>query len=463
MNAQEKVRWLDAARPTTAPCALCGNTRGNAVVLQALHWVPAHGYLDLATCGACASAFYPDRDAHVEYPEDASQLQNPEFRLLLHHYLELVSGLEWKIPLLERMPFERFGSVLELGCNMGVALEYCRTAWGADVLGLEPSAYGAGGAELLELPIVQKRLEDADEARGRTFDLAFATEVLEHVDDPHALLADLRARLSPGGMLMITTPRAENVTRDAQPGDLYATLSAGSHRFVPSRAALDRLLERAGFPFRHFVVTGNSQVFYAAPRAFGIRRDVDVAKRRNAHAVKGLERGIANPRVELGVAIHGYDTGVHGGAARTPRALGERVEELLERVFHRSLARPHEIVDAVQSARTIFDLGRAVPYGLPLFLRAHAEVSSARVAAELRALAAVVCAHGLRVDFQNMFAYHWMLDAAVRSAVRSLPSLSASKMLAHVVDVRASVPELATPRDRALSRGLDVVSRFLSR
>lgn len=106
----------------------------------------------------------------------------------------IVGGLDWKISLVERLPFQQFNSVLEIGCNAGVMLDYCRTVWSAKtVIGLEPSAYGVVGSQLLEVPILAKLLSQADELQGQTFDFIYATEVLEHVEQPLSLFARAKA------------------------------------------------------------------------------------------------------------------------------------------------------------------------------------------------------------------------------------------------------------------------------
>ncbi|MFI0460331.1 MAG: hypothetical protein ACH254_22325, partial [Candidatus Thiodiazotropha endolucinida] len=114
------VSWIDSAIPTDQPCIVCGNRLGNVVILTAAHWHSDYDQLEVARCSQCQSAFTLNaNEVIVPYPSAETVLQDPNFIYLIHHYLELVSGLDWKLPLLERLPFSRFNSVLEIGCNVG--------------------------------------------------------------------------------------------------------------------------------------------------------------------------------------------------------------------------------------------------------------------------------------------------------------------------------------------------------
>ena len=64
------------------------------------------------------------------------------------------------------------------------------------------------------MPILSRLTAEAVELTGRTFDLVVSTEVIEHVDDPLDFLAELRRFVADGGVVIVTTPRAEAIHPD---------------------------------------------------------------------------------------------------------------------------------------------------------------------------------------------------------------------------------------------------------
>jgi len=433
----ERVRWLDGDDHRASRCACCGDTRENVELLQAAHWLEGRPALTLVRCGGCQSAFFVEEDAHADYPTHS--LDDPNFTLLLHHYIELVSGLSWKLRLLEQMPFGRFRSVLELGCNVGVALDYCATAWNADVVGLEPSSYGEGGRKLLGLPILQSKLEDCEEIRGRKFDFVFATEVIEHIAKPVDVLTDIRQRLAPGGVMLLTVPTAENVRRDAEPGELYATLSAGAHYFVPSERAIREMVHAAGFPHVQRWRYGNSQVVVASLVQMQIPALPGYDERACRYFEHRLKKPESDARVRLAHQIDLYESSLAIGRTAGLDALGAHIDRDLISQFGLHVDDFEALDAALSSTKNIFDFGRITPYGLPKYLRGRANHEDDPY---FHALCALVCVHGLRVDYQNLYVYHQRLRWALDALAGEVPTRRATEVLAAVMRELSQVPEL---------------------
>jgi len=106
----------------------------------------------------------------------------------------------------ERAPI---GPLIDVGCGDGLFLKVASDA-GYPAEGIEFSPEGARRAALrLGRPVAV-----GDLARGAIlngpFDIATVWHVLEHLPDPGAMLAAVRRRLRPGGLLIAAVPNLDN-------------------------------------------------------------------------------------------------------------------------------------------------------------------------------------------------------------------------------------------------------------
>ncbi|BDI59548.1 bifunctional 2-polyprenyl-6-hydroxyphenol methylase/3-demethylubiquinol 3-O-methyltransferase UbiG [Qipengyuania nanhaisediminis] len=99
-------------------------------------------------------------------------------------------------------------SALDIGCGAGLLCEPLARL-GAQVTGVDAAsdniAAAAAHAEASGLDIRYMAGEVSGLDIG-TFDLVTSLEVVEHVADKRAFLADCAARLAPGGLLVLSTP-----------------------------------------------------------------------------------------------------------------------------------------------------------------------------------------------------------------------------------------------------------------
>ncbi|CAG4929614.1 unnamed protein product [Acidocella sp. C78] len=98
-------------------------------------------------------------------------------------------------------------------------------------LGIDPSPMARVGAADLGLDIIDGYFPDAlpdAEPDAKPWDVIAATEVIEHVQRPAALIAELRARLAPDGILLLTTPDGAAIDRATPESDLAQLLAPAS-------------------------------------------------------------------------------------------------------------------------------------------------------------------------------------------------------------------------------------------
>lgn len=106
-------------------------------------------------------------------------------------------------------------SALDIGCGAGLLCEPMARL-GADVTGVDASTQNvcvaATHAEAVGLDIRYMAGEVASLDIG-TFNLVTSVEVIEHVADKRAFIADIAARLAPGGLLIMSTPNRTTASR----------------------------------------------------------------------------------------------------------------------------------------------------------------------------------------------------------------------------------------------------------
>lgn len=104
-------------------------------------------------------------------------------------------------------------TLLDVGSAHGWFLE-AAAARGYRVTGLEPDHEVAVRASAAGAPVIEGFFPDAL-APGATFDAISFNDVYEHLPDPHAMAEAARARLNPGGVLILNLPMAEGVVFQA--------------------------------------------------------------------------------------------------------------------------------------------------------------------------------------------------------------------------------------------------------
>ena len=161
--------------------------------------------------------------------------------------------LDWKLRVvygnmlrrLRKAGLEPSHRILDYGCGSGLLVEY-----------LQERGYGhAGGYDAFAPGYDQPQVLE------QQYDFIVCQDVIEHVDDPLTLLAQLRSMLCPGGVVSIGTPDAERLDL-ADPEDYIHELHAPYHRHILSSQALLDAGARLGFePVRYYDTMYNNTLF----------------------------------------------------------------------------------------------------------------------------------------------------------------------------------------------------------
>ena len=134
--------------------------------------------------------------------------------------------------------------LLEVGTGAGLFLKAAsRAGWEAS--GLELSDEGAAFArDRLGLDVRSER--EVMSFPPETFDVAVMFDVIEHLFDPRAVLEATRRALRPSGVLVVTTPNFNALSRFVLGID-WAVLSPLEHTYYYTEVTLAAMLKASGF------------------------------------------------------------------------------------------------------------------------------------------------------------------------------------------------------------------------
>lgn len=222
---------LDAT--ATIPCNLCGGTQVSVVGTRSRSGAAMRS----VCCKACGLVWVDPRphQARQFYTEDYRLAYKNAFEPRARHVLRAghvaLDRLNKVRPLLAgRM------RILDVGSGGG-EFAYLLKGMGHEVVGIEPNrGYGTFAATQYGLDVRAGFVGDFELPKGG-FDLITIWHVLEHTEDPGAVLLQLRGALRPGGRLVVEVPNIEATCQS--PGSTFHE----AHIFTfgqPTLAALGR-------------------------------------------------------------------------------------------------------------------------------------------------------------------------------------------------------------------------------
>jgi len=233
------------------PCILCAR-QGEPLFTKADKF-PPHEPFTVVRCPGCGLRWVsprPEPEALARYypdtyswkPPDDEASESAVHRLERWYRFHLLR-FETR-QLLRETDLGAGDAVLDVGCSSGDRLLVMRQA------GLAPAGVELGPAadfarDRLGLDVRRGTLQQAafDDARFRAVTLH---NVLEHVPDPAALLAEAKRVLAPGGWVVVQVPNAASL-QSRLFGRRWAAVDVPRDLWYWTPPLLARLLEEAGF------------------------------------------------------------------------------------------------------------------------------------------------------------------------------------------------------------------------
>jgi 2-polyprenyl-3-methyl-5-hydroxy-6-metoxy-1,4-benzoquinol methylase len=225
-----------------AVCNNCGSNRYSVIFLAGKAQIN-----QIVKCSDCELLFaYPrdhsnmeryDVDQSKEAPLTADSYQVRHTADKLPDYRLIDGALQTLLP--------NKGRLVEVGSYSGCVSDYFRSA-GWDVVGIEPDGRAVAYAkstydvEVLRGTVLSVDLPDA------SADAVVMLHVIEHVDDPMANIARIRALLKPGGILAMETPTYDSLAYKVL-GRRERSMSCDGHIFFYTVKSATALLKANGF------------------------------------------------------------------------------------------------------------------------------------------------------------------------------------------------------------------------
>jgi len=156
---------------------------------------------EVLVCGSCAHMFSNPVTWPASLGDAYESLSDPDYLRVIHAKRKTFKRAANIVTRLH----PKTGTLVEVGSYAGLFLEEMRNR-GFDVLGIEPSRWGADVASERGLEVICSTLEaQADKADLGPFDVVVSWDVLEHVEDPRHMMEVLARWTKPGGTMIIST------------------------------------------------------------------------------------------------------------------------------------------------------------------------------------------------------------------------------------------------------------------
>jgi SAM-dependent methyltransferase len=271
---------------STAGCPACG-----AFTPRQLHgrfrdeeYFTSQELFDYWRCGACGSVFLdppPVSRLREIYPSNYYSFAPQAAEGVVQRVKRWLDTRQFRAVLRQLRATEL--SVLDVGGGTGWLLDLLRRldprVQYTEVVDLDPDAAQQARASGHEYAC--QRIEEF--TSQRRFDLVLMMNLIEHVEAPRRVLANVAQLLAPGGTVLLKTPNLDALDARLFRRSYWAGLHVPRHWVLFTRRSFERALAGTGLRMREFAYTQGAPFWAASVLAAGKRRGwVNVSRERPA-------------------------------------------------------------------------------------------------------------------------------------------------------------------------------------
>ena len=255
-------RWTDD-RTCEAACPMCADPGPHALGVNVHSPASPVPDADFWRCRACNGLF-----AHpFDWPDYGEDYGFPDY---LRYYAEAGAGIASMLEPLARAFRKDMRTMIDVGSGVPFAADFARRNLSLDARSIDPSRYARQGGDWLDVPVESALLGGGSSADGRTFDIVYSSEVVEHVTDPAGFLSLLADHLAADGVLVLTTPNADFVSPECATLDNLGLVWPGIHHALFTADGLKTAIRKAELGVAEVFVERERLVAFASRQEFAL-------------------------------------------------------------------------------------------------------------------------------------------------------------------------------------------------
>ncbi len=272
------VRFVNSKSRVLSKCPVCFAMSNDLLLFVE----DQNRKLPLIKC-RCGTLFYPGAVS-----PDYKVVEN---RASFFMRIDQAEGIDSSLMPLFSSPSLNMMRVLDVGCGLGFTSDFVRFQ-GRDCIAFDPSSAAKLSTEFLKIDIFSEfgSIRNANRMEPA---LAFASEVIEHVDNPLAFLQDIHQILGNNGFLIATTPNADYVNIENPKNTIFSILAPSQHLFLLSKKSFSDLAKIAGFTWVKTWVVEERLILIAGPEEVSISNSFSRDK-----YIQYLEHRIQNSEID---------------------------------------------------------------------------------------------------------------------------------------------------------------------